>query len=147
MPVPSVSITTSSAPRAAPAWCSARIATLVSLSTCTRMSSRSLISALNGSPSSGRWFDTITEPVAGWTRAGMPNPIASTSGAAERASSTASTIVSTSSAWSSPRMRRCTLWCTTRSASTTPPSSLVPPASIPITRRGAMTERYTESPT
>ena len=36
--------------------------------------SRSLIRSRNGKPSSGRWFETITEPVPGRTSAGMPKP-------------------------------------------------------------------------
>src|ERR687897_492505 len=68
----------------------------------------------------------------------MPKPIASTSGAAARTSSTASVNMPSVSVRSAPRQVRRTLWWTTISSSTTPPSSLVPPASMPITRRGGM---------
>ena len=93
---------------------------------------------------SGRWVDQREMPVSHSTRAGIPNPTASTSGAAARTSSTASTKMSSVSARSPPRHVRRTLWWTTRPSSTTPPRSFVPPASIPITRRGGMAGRYTE---
>ena len=98
----------------------------------------------SGTPSSGRWFDQRDTPVSRSTSAGMPKPIASTSGAAARTSSTASMKMSSVSCRSAPRQVRCTLWWTTSSSSTTPPRSFVPPASMPITRLGGMAGRYTE---
>ena len=63
---------------------------------------RSLIRSRNGTPSSGRWFDQRETPVSASTSAGIPNPIASTSGAAARTSSTASVKMSSVSCRSAP---------------------------------------------
>ena len=62
-PVPIVSITTSLAPRAAPARCSAIAATLASLSTNTGSPSRSAMTSANGMSASGRLTATTAIPV------------------------------------------------------------------------------------
>ena len=83
MPVPS-EIITACAGAARPRRGAPRRASTAfpSLSTSTGSPSRSLIRSRNGTPSSGRWFDQRDTPASHSTSAGMPNPIASTSGAA-----------------------------------------------------------------
>ena len=94
MPVPSVSMTTSVAPAAAPNRASARTAQLPSLSTTTGSPSRSDMTASKGTPASGRCVEYAAAPVRRSRVTGMPKPTPTTSSAtAARASSTASTIV------------------------------------------------------
>ena len=94
MPVPSVSITTSDAPAAAPNRVSASTAQLPSLSTTTGSPSRSDMTAANGTPASGRCVEYAAAPVRRSSVTGMPKPTLTISSlTAARASSTASTIV------------------------------------------------------
>ena len=88
-------------------------------------------------------MDQRATPASKSTSAGIPKPTASTSGAAARTSSTASTKMSSVSCRSAPRHWRCTRWWTTSPSSTTPPRRFVPPASMPMTRRGGMAASYT----
>ena len=106
MPVPSDTITACRVPAAAPWRASASIDALPSLSTSTGSPRRSLIRSRKGTSSSGRWFDQRDTPVSSSTTAGMPNPIASTSGAAARTSSTASVKMASVSCRSAPRQVR-----------------------------------------
>ena len=65
----------------------------------------------------------------------MPNPTACTSRWCSSSSVADSTIVSTSACSERPSTSRCTRSWTSSCSSTTPPSSLVPPRSMPMTLR------------
>jgi hypothetical protein len=98
MPVPSVSMTTSLAPRPAPARASHSTAQLASLSTTTPRPNRSAITAPNGMSFSGRLTAWTAIPVRESNVQGMPNPTAAIgSSTAVRISSTASATICTSS--------------------------------------------------
>ena len=138
MPVPTVSITASSHPSAAPWRHSASIEQLPSLSMTTGMPSRSSISAWKRTPSSGRCGQAATMPLRVSSAPGMPKPTPSTGvGAASAASRTMSASTSSSSLVPRSCEERWARWCTARSASTAPARSFVPPTSTPMTHAPA----------
>ena len=97
--------------------------------------SRSDITSRKGMSVSGR-LTHITACPSRWSiRQGMPNPIACTSAWCSSNSVAVSTIASTSAFSERPSTSRCTRSCTSSCSSTTPPSSLVPPRSMPMTLR------------
>src|SRR3954447_15454889 len=133
-----VSRATSSQPRAAPARASASTAQLASLSTTTGTPRRSAMTSAKAMSCSGRFTAWTAMPVRVSKVHGIPKPTAATSPpTAVRTPSTAWATISTSSIWSRPSAGRLVRWCTARSASTAPASSLVPPRSTPITHPSA----------
>ena len=102
----------------------------------------------NGRSASGRLTAWTAIPVRRSNVQGIPKPTASTSPpTASLASSTASTTASMRAAWSSPKAsRRARWWTVSRSGSTAPARSFVPPRSTPITQRAGTSTTIPRSP-
>ena len=130
MPVPRVAQSTKRWPRPEPKRHSARAAVLASLSTTTGSRTRSATLARNGSRRQFRWGENITTVRVTSTKPAAPIPTAATSNS--RANPwTRSTMVSSTACTSWPSVGRRSTAITAPSGSTTAPSTLVPPMSIP----------------
>ena len=117
--------------------CSTSVVTFASLSMNTGSPSRSDIMSRNGMSAIGRLTAITATPVALVDQAGDAEADRLDVGiGAPAARRRASTIASIELACSArPSTSRCTRSCTSSCSSTTPPSSLVPPRSMPITLR------------